>query len=241
MNKYSNFYPVKKSVFAMLMCLLFLASCQNQDASNKAGDNKAPEVKPGAEIAAKAEPVTQAEPAVETAKGKYEFKSGIVVYKTQTMGMDAQQTLSFDDYGKKEVTDMVMEMMGTKLHNVTITRDGYTYTLDMANKTGTKVPVNSRNNTNIDFSNLSREMEKEMNLKKEGTETFLGRVCDRISIDYTKMQLKGSFLVYKGVALKIDTDMGAMKMKLTAEEFEENPQIPAEKFEIPADIIIAGN
>jgi len=237
----SNFYPVKKSVFAMVMGLLFLVSCQNQDASNKAGDNKATEVEPKAEIATKAEPVTQAEPAVEMAKGKYELKSGIVVYKTQTMGMDAQQTLSFDDYGKKEVTDMVMEMMGTKIHNVTITRDGYTYTLDMAKKTGTKAPVNTRNNINIDFSNLSREMEKEMNLKKEGTETFLGRVCDKISIDYIKMQLKGSFLVYKGVPLKIDTDMGAMKMRLTAEEFDENPQIPAEKFEIPADIIIAGN
>lgn len=230
-----KFYPVKKTVLALLMVLLFLVSCQNQDSSNKVSDNKAPGVTPKAETAPKAEPV------METPKGKYELKSGIVVYKTQMMGMEVKQTLSFDDYGKKEATDIMMEMMGTKIHTVTITKEGYVYTLDMVNKTGTKAPANPKNNANIDFQNLSREMEKEMNLKKEGTETFLGKTCEKISIDYAKMQMKGSFLVYKGVALKVDTDMGTLKMNLTAQGFEENPQIPAEKFEIPADIIIAGN
>jgi len=227
-----KFYPVKKPVFAILMVLFFLVSCQNQESSNKASDSKAPEVTPKAEIA------TQAEPAAETPKGKYELKSGIVAYKTQIMGMETRQTLSFDDYGKKEATDIMMEMMGTKIHTVTLTKEGYVYTLDMVNKTGTKAPANPSNNANIDFQNLSREMEKEMNLKKEGTETFLGKTCEKISIDYAKMQMKGSFLVYKGVALKVDTDMGTLKMNLTAESFEENPQIPTEKFEIPADIVI---
>jgi hypothetical protein len=35
-----------------------------------------------------------------------------------------------------------------------------------------------------------------------------------------------------------DTDMGTMKMKLVAEKFIENPDIPASKFEIPADVTI---
>lgn len=221
-----KFYPVKKTVLAILMVLFFLVSCQNQESSNKTGDSKAPEV------------TLKAETATQTPKSKYELKSGIVVYQTQMMGMEVKQTLSFDDYGKKEATDIMMETMGTKIHTVTLTKEGYVYTLDMVNKTGTKVPANSMNNANIDFQNLSKEMEKEMNLKKEGKETFLGKTCEKISIDYAKMQMKGSFLVYKGVALKVDTDMGTMKMILAAQGFEENPQIPAEKFEIPADIMI---
>lgn len=77
-----------------------------------------------------------------------------------------------------------------------------------------------------------------MNLKKEGTKEYLGKTCEKISIDYTKMKIKGTYLVYKGVALQMDADMGTMKMKLIGEKFVENPEIPASKFEVPADIKI---
>jgi outer membrane lipoprotein-sorting protein len=191
------------------------------------------------ETAATTENPTATETA--TPKGKYAIKSGIVEYKTLMMGMDMKQTLTFDDYGKKEATDMEMEMMGVKIHTVTITKDGFMYTLDMEKKTGTKVPSYQGSNQNIDFENLSEEMVKDMKLKKEGTEEFLGKTCEKMSIDYTKISMKGTFLVYKGVALKSETDMGTTKMKLIGEKFEENPSIPAEKFEVPADFKITEN
>jgi len=173
-----------------------------------------------------------------TPKGKYAIKSGIVEYKTRMMGMDMKQTLTFDDYGQKEATDVEADMMGVKIHTVTITKDGFIYTLDMEKKTGTKI---SGKSPDIDFENLSEEMVKDMNLKKEGTEEYLGKTCEKMSIDYTKMKMKGTFLVYKGVALKSETDMGTMKVNLIGEKFEENPSIPASKFEIPADTKIIEN
>ena len=173
-----------------------------------------------------------------TPKGKYAIKSGIVEYKTQMMGMDMKQTLTFDDYGQKEATDMEADMMGVKIHTVTITKDGYIYTLDMEKKTGTKI---SGKSPDIDFENLSEEMVKDMNLKKEGTEEYLGKTCEKMSIDYTKMKMKGTFLVYKGVALKSDTDMGTMKMQLIGEKFVENAELPSSKFEVPADVKITEN
>ena len=200
---------------AMLASILMLYSCKS-----KTSEPAATSENPAATANA-------------TTKGKYAIKSGIVEYKTQVMGMDMKQTLTFDDYGQKEATDMEAEMMGVKIHTVTITKDGFIYTLDLEKKTGTKI---SGKSPNIDFENLSEEMVKDMNLKKEGTEDFLGKTCEKMSIDYTKMKMKGTYLVYKGVALKVDTDMGAMKMNLVAEKFEENPVIPAEKFEVPADI-----
>jgi len=173
-----------------------------------------------------------------TPKGKYAIKSGIVQYKTEMMGMEVMQTLTFDDYGKKEATDVEMEMMGVKIHTVNLTKDGFIYNLDMIKKTGTKSPEVNIANASIDFENLSEEMVKEMDLKKLGTEEFLGKTCEKMSIDNKKMSMKGTFLVYKGIALKSETDMGAMKMNLLAEKFEENPTIPAEKFEVPSDIKI---
>lgn len=173
-----------------------------------------------------------------TPKGRYAIKSGIVEYKTEIMGMPAKQTLIFDDYGQKELTDVEMEMMGTKVRTVTITKDGFIYTLDLEKKTGTKI---SGKSPDIDFENLSEQMVKDMNLKKEGTEEYLGKTCEKMSIDYTKMKMKGSFLVYKGVALRVDTDMGSMKMKLVAEKFVENPELPADRFDVPKDIKIVDN
>ena len=173
-----------------------------------------------------------------TPKGKYAIKSGIVQYKTEMMGMEVMQTLTFDDYGKKEATDVEMEMMGVKIHTVNLTKDGFIYNLDMVKKTGTKSPEVNMANASIDFENLTEEMVKEMELKKLGTEEFLGKTCEKMSIDNKKMGMKGTFLVYKGVALKSETDLGSMKMNLLAEKFEENPAIPAAKFEVPADITI---
>jgi hypothetical protein len=204
---------------ALLVSAIILASCNSKTSeSASATDSKNGATK-------------------EISKGKYALKSGIVEYKTQMMGMDVKQTLSFDDYGKKEVQEVEMDVMGTRVHTVTLNKDGFVYTIDMVKKTGTKsTPYPS--GSNIDFENLSEQMVKDMNLKKLGSEEFLGKTCEKMSIDYTKMKMKGSFLVYKGVALKMENDLGGMKMNLIAEKFIENPEIPSAKFEIPADIKI---
>jgi hypothetical protein len=206
---------------AILATLTLLFSCKNKTSETAA--------------------TTENPAATETPKGKYAIKSGIVEYKTQMMGMDMKQVMSFDDYGKKEVTEIMMEMMGVKIHTVTLNKDGYVYTIDMVKKTATKSPSYQGSNQNIDFENLSEQMVKDMKLKKEGTEEFLGKTCEKMSIDYEKMNMKGIYLVYKGVPLMVDTDMGTMKMKLIGEKFEENPSIPAEKFEVPADVKITEN
>ena len=105
----------------------------------------------------------KSEAATATPKGKYAIKSGIVEYKTQMMGMDMKQVLTFDDYGKKDMTEMIAEMMGVKIHTVTLNKDGFVYNYDLEKKTGTK-SVSYQNSSNIDFENLSEEMVKDMNL-----------------------------------------------------------------------------
>jgi hypothetical protein len=205
-----------KTFFRLMLIAFVLVSCK---------DNPSTETQQVAD--------SQLAPAA--SKGKYAIKSGIVEYKTQLMGMDVKQTLTFDDYGNLDIQEVEMETMGVKMHTLTLSRDGYIYTIDMVEKTGTK--MKGVNNANIDFQNLSEQMVKDMNLKKLGTEEFLGRTCEKMSIDYAKMNMTGTFLVYKGVALMADTDMGSMKMKLIGEKFIENPDIPAKKFEVPADII----
>jgi hypothetical protein len=57
------------------------------------------------------------------------------------MGMDQTTVITFDDYGNTEVTDTYTEAHGIKLHSRTIVKDGFSYNLNMDEKTGTKVKM----------------------------------------------------------------------------------------------------
>jgi len=151
------------------------------------------------------------------------------------MGMEATQTMCFDDYGAKENQDVAMEVMGFKVHTITVMKDGFSYNYDPDKKTGTKTSLTGRND-NIDFENLTEEIQKEMKIEKIGSEKFLDKNCTKFSINNEKLRMKGSYLVWKGIPLKTDVDLGGMKMLLEATKITENADVPAEKFVIPADI-----
>lgn len=177
-------------------------------------------------------------------KGKYNIKSGIITYDTEAMGMKMPTTLYFDDYGNIECQEvkMEMEMMGTKVttHNLTITKDGYIYTIDLTNKTGSKMKMMpnaaTANMSGMDFTNLSEEFLKSMKMKKEGSESVCGKSCDVYSIDNESMGMKGTFAIYNSIPMKTNIEAMGMPMTMNATKFEENVEIPADKFEVPADI-----
>ncbi|HNZ67779.1 MAG: hypothetical protein WBK43_04245 [Prolixibacteraceae bacterium] len=169
-------------------------------------------------------------------KGRYALKSGIVDYKSTMMGFDATQTLYFDDYGNKEVTESYMDIMGTKTTNVMLSKDGTMYNFDPENKTGMKSPAMPQMNQ-LNFGALTDEVIKEWNLKEEGTETFLDKECTKYSMNNTSLNMKGYYWVWKGIVLKMDLEMATSGMVMEATNIQENAEVPAEKFEIPADIV----
>ncbi len=169
-------------------------------------------------------------------KGKYALKSGIVEYKSTMMGFESTQTLYFDDYGTKEVTDTLMDIMGTKNTNVMLTKDGTMYSFDPGKKTGMKSPAMPQMNQ-INFEALTDDVVKEWNLKEEGKETFLDKECIKYSMNNSNMNMKGNYWVWKGIALKMEMEMATSSMVMEATSIQENADVPAEKFEVPADIV----
>jgi hypothetical protein len=208
-----------KKLFIFLLIAMCAVSCKNKTTDK----SKPAEVKDEARVTAV------------KGNGKYAIKSGIVEYKSDMMGFPATQTLYFDNYGATESTVTVMDVMGIKTQTVTITKDGSVYNFDPTNKTGSKTPVMS--SANVNFEDLSDQVVKDWNLKKEGKETLLGKECQKYSMDNQSMSMKGYYWVWKGIALKMDVDMSTAKMLMEATSIQENVNIPAEKFEIPADIV----
>lgn len=218
------------SSFAIVFALCFSACSQKPAEQPQSSDQQSPggSQSPSAQSA----PVT---------KGKYGLKSGIVTMKTETMGQEIATTIYFDDYGKKEYQETLMEMEVVKGQKIKVRSvslvpgDGYRYQIDMEKKEGKKMKdYGGGSSSNIDVKSMSDKMIKEYGIKKEDNETIAGKDCEVYSMDGNMG--KGRFANWQGISMKMDATMMKMKIEMKATKIEENVVIPASRFEVPKDV-----
>lgn len=183
---------------------------------------------------------------------RYELKSGIVHYEmSQTMGMKTQETLYFDDYGRKEARESITEanIMGirTREHKMTITNGDYVINFDIEKSTnGKDEKSHEATRTNIkEFRQMAMamgsmmdpvELKKNMDYREEGTETIAGVTGTKFSVSLDKGQSAERVygVLYKNISMK--SQMGPIQIKAT--RIEENVAVPTSKFEVPAGYTI---
>jgi hypothetical protein len=170
--------------------------------------------------------------------GKYKMKSGILTQTMTMMGMTQKVTVYFDDYGNKENKETEADMGMVQMDNISLTLDGYLYSIDMSRKIGTKMKIPKTSNKDIDFNKLTEDMMKSMNITKLGTETVLGKTCDKYSMDDASLKMKIIYCVWDGIPLKMESETMGIKSTLVTTKIDENASVPADKFEIPKDVKI---
>lgn len=172
-------------------------------------------------------------------KGKFLVKSAVVEFDSEVMGMKQNMVMFIENYGEQNLVEMKGDFMGMKTHNISIINDGFMYSIDMITKKGIKKPHKIENNPeDIDFTSLTAEVMKEFNMKKEGTELYLDKKCDKYSINHPLTKMKGYYLVWKGIPLKTDVTIAGMGMKMLAKKIDLEATIPADKFNIPEGVKI---
>jgi hypothetical protein len=175
----------------------------------------------------------------------YGVKSGIVTFENVIMeGMN--QTFYFDDYGRKEAryTLMEMEMMGQKIRsgNVEINADGYMINYDVEKKEGTKTKsygsIGGTKDLPKDLTNLSKEIMDKYQMKDLGTKEYLGKECRGYEVN--AMGIKSEVWIWNNIMLysKVYMGEGSKPVELKASKIETDVAIPAEKFQVPADVKI---
>ncbi|MCK9613388.1 MAG: hypothetical protein WC401_08955 [Bacteroidales bacterium] len=169
---------------------------------------------------------------------RYGLKSAILHMKSKTMGMEQDVIMYFDDYGKKQCNELSIELLGKIMKQITITDSGYMYTYTTADKNGTKIKLDENSPDKVNFNALTEEMVKKFNIKKTGTAVILDKKCDVYTAEHTSAKMKGTYYVWKGFIMKAVSSVAGIEVKMEAVKLEENPVIPAEKFEIPEDINI---
>jgi len=176
---------------------------------------------------------------------RYTVKSGHVEYKL-TGNTTGTKTFWFDDYGLKTYTEVksktVTKMFGvkdeTEEHSVVIINGDQIYNIDKLTGTAFKMKNEFRTGfeemaaqmTDEEREKMGKEMLHSMGGKIIGTEKLLGKTCEIVEMMGTKTWL------YKNLALKIDSKVMGIEANEMAESFEENINIPASRFEPPANI-----
>lgn len=138
-------------------------------------------------------------------------------------------------------------MMGitTKDETISIRSNEWMYSINLADKTGTKTSVDEAmmlgemlmGTTNeTELEKMGEDIKKDFDAKDVGTETIIGHECIIMEIG----KLNGKHWRHKGVTLKMEIIMGGFLGNYLEEatSFDQNISVPASKFEVPAGIKI---
>ena len=164
----------------------------------------------------------------------YEVKSGIVTMEMDMMGQAMVQEIYFDDYGAKQAT--LSNFGGRKMRMLVV--DGSNVMVNDEEKTATRMPMMGQGEK-VNFTNLDEKAIKKYKVKELGTEVVADKECKKYQITVFMMgqPQKQTVWVYKGITLKTTTnsDFGGNQ---TATKIQENVEIPASMFTVPAGVKI---
>jgi hypothetical protein len=211
--------------------VLFLASCGQDRAPGGAYDES---MSGTAAKGSTAEPVKL-----------YPTKTGIIEWKTDVMG-DMTTVVYFDDYGAKQASYTTTEIkLFNSVHtstNVEITVDGWVTKYDPEKQTGYRerliVPLGASNFPDIDeLRKHAADGYPTPDIEELPSRTILGREAQGYSVVTGGMKMRG--WVWEKIPLRTEIDMGLKSpMIMEVTRLELGAEVPAEKFEVPADVVI---
>jgi len=169
---------------------------------------------------------------------RYEIKSGKITLTSEIFGTTQEMTIYFDDFGLLEYSSTVGEIMGFKINNAQIKKEGYLYDIDLNLNTCKKSKLEEGTPQNINFSNMTQKIIEDLKIEKTGTENFLDKVCEVWTMDHKDMRMKGTFLVWKGISLKTDMEVSGMVIRMKAKSIDTSSPLPKGIFEIPEGVSI---
>lgn len=162
---------------------------------------------------------------------KYGIKSGVIEYELS--GINGKEIVYWDDFGAKEAryNKTSIERDGKKIENeiLLLYNDSIFYTINIIEKTGTKINMEKHIDGTKSMKIFNKEMLKELGGKTKGTETIIGKVCER-------WELPEGVNVY--LHNEIPLKLVFREVTVVAKSFRENAIVAPEKFVLPKGIKI---
>jgi len=172
-------------------------------------------------------------------QNRYEIQSGKLIMTSRVMGFEQEVTVTFDEYGLLECTDVISNIMGITSHSKQIRKDGYYYVIDMNKKTGTRKNLGDESTPeNINFSNLSDRIIKDLNLIQKENEIYLDKDCNVWTMHHPTLNLRGKYYIWKGISLKTEMTAQGISIDMFTKSMETDIAIENIIFEVPEGVVI---
>lgn len=174
-------------------------------------------------------------------EAKYGIKSAILKKEAVTMGQKVQGVQYFDDYGRKEASELTMKVgrvANVEKHIRTIADGDKIISIDLDMKVANKVPIPIKP---VNYLNLTDEVRELHKIKEVGNEEILGRMCIKYTLEvvYGGQTTHSTVWIWKGIPLKNETSSNGMLIVTEqAMEIQENVEVPAEKFLVPEGVTV---
>ena len=169
---------------------------------------------------------------------KYDIKSGIVTFDVAItigdMKLASKAIVYFDDYGMKECKETYT---GDKLSHVYFSDGASLYSLSPSKKQATRSgKAFSGTELRYDWAEASSKAEEERHAKKIPNMVIAGKNCE--AFQTTQKETICTFAGWNHILLSFETGGGGSRSITRAVKVEENVQVPAEKFKVPAGYTI---
>ena len=163
---------------------------------------------------------------------RYGFQSAIVQMTTDVMGQKVASTVYVDEYGAKECQKTKIEVPGMgEVESALIIKGNETWAVNYSLKSVQAAPLDQPN-----FVSLSDEMVKKYTIQEVGKEKVLEKDCTVYNMESEAQGMKAKIKVwvYKGFALKQETEISGVKIVAQATEFNEGAMVLPQLFEVPS-------
>lgn len=165
---------------------------------------------------------------------KYDIKSGIVTFDIAItigdMKLTSKAIVYFDDYGMKECKETYT---GDKLSHVYFSDGTSLYNLSPSKKQAIKSgKAISGTELRYDWAEASSKGEEERHAKKIANMMIAGKNCE--AFQTTQKETICTYAGWNHILLSVEIGGGGSRSITRAVKVEENVQVPAEKFKVPA-------
>jgi hypothetical protein len=165
----------------------------------------------------------------------FPIEKGIIYRTSNASGFKTEEKIYFDQWGKRQATEMQMDMGVVKVHNLRIERDDEVWDINMTEKIGThykkRMPVNP---LGMDLEKeITAEMKKAAQIHSISNTTFLGFQCKKVVMGDPKME----YIMYGNILMKASGKMMGMEYSVEVSKIDKSAP-PADIFNVPNGIKI---
>ena len=142
---------------------------------------------------------------------------------------------------------MKLEMMGqtVETEDVEINADGFVTKFDMKKKTGSKSKsygsISGGQSGVPDASSFSKDMMEKYKFKELGEKEILGKKCKGYTMVFNEMKVEAWSWENVPILMNMLDKNGKQFITIKATKIETDVAVPAEKFTVPAGVVIKDN